>query len=223
MKPPYRFPRRTEGETRLLGFTLLELLVTVAIVGILASLVFVLMPRFQAGSQKAAALNALRQLGSGLVLFASENQNVLPGRVQSEDKWPRLLLPYIGGDKRLYGQPGDKKSYVFTGADPLSNERNNTSYILNGFNDLGALQDEAVTVNLLSLQKPTETILMGTQSGTGHFYLDLADGDQNSVLNTKAFGSGSCYLFADGSARYVSVAEYSHDLWLVDKGSDILQ
>lgn len=194
-----------------------------AIIAILASLVFAFLPNMQNGSRRAAALNSLRQLGAGLVLFAGENQNLLPGRVESSDKWPRLLLPYVGGDTRLYSQPGDKKSFLSTGADPLSNERNNTSYILNGFNDMGTKTDETATVSMVRVQKPAETILMGTQSGTGHFYLDLADGDQNAVLNTKAFGSGSCYLFADGSARYISAAEYSHDLWLVDKESDVLQ
>jgi len=153
--------------------------------------------------------------------FANDYDNRLPGRVASSDKWPRLLLPYVGNDSRVYGEPDDLKCFLRTGAKPLDNNKNQTSYILNGFNDAGAFTDETVQINLLSLQKPTETILMACQSGTGNFYMDFMEGNQNTVLNLSAYGNGSNYLFADGSARFISKNEYTDTLWLVDKSSAI--
>lgn len=203
------------------GFTLLELLVAISIVAILAGLVVAMLPAAKLSARRAASLSNLRQLGIGLVGFANDYDNRLPGRVASSDKWPRLLLPYVGNDTRVYGEPDDLKCFLRTGASPLDNDKNQTSYILNGFNDAGAFTNETVQVNLLSLQKPTETILMACQSGTGNFYMDFMEGNQNTVLNLTAYGNGSNYLFADGSARFLTKNEYSDTLWLVDKGSAI--
>lgn len=203
------------------AFTLLELLVTISIIAILAGLVIAMLPAAKLSARRAASLNNLRQLGVGLMGFANDYDNRLPGRVASSDKWPRLLLTYVGNDTRVYGEPDDLKCFLRTHADPLSNARNTTSYILNGFNDAGAFTDESIQISLLSLQKPTETILMACQSGTGNFYMDFMEGNQYTVLNLTAYGNGSNYLFADGSARFISKNEYRDTLWLVDKSSAI--
>lgn len=203
------------------GFTLLELLITISIIAILAGLVIGMLPSAKLAARRAASLNNLRQLGIALFGFASDNENLLPGRVASTDKWPILLLSYVGNDPKVYGEPDDLKCFLRTGANPLDNNRNTTSYILNGFNDAGAFSDETIRINLYSLQKPTETILMACQSGTENFYMDFMEGNQNNVLNLTAYGSGSNYLFADGSARFISKSDYDNRLWLVNKSSAI--
>lgn len=189
----------------------------------LAGLVIGMLPSVKLAARRAASASNLRQLGVGLMAFAGDNQQRLPGRVVSEDKWPRLLLPYVGGDPRVYGEPDDLRCFLRTGKDPLSNARNETSYILNGFNDAGAFTNEAVQISLLNLQKPSQTILMACQSGTGNFYMDFIEGNQRTVLNPRAYGKGSNYLFADGSARFLSSSDYDDRLWLVDKTSTIPQ
>jgi prepilin-type processing-associated H-X9-DG protein len=52
--------------------------------------------------------------------------------------------------------------------------------------------------------------------------MDFAEGNQDQVLNKQVYGEGSTYLFADGSARFLTVDEYEDNLWLVDKESDLL-
>lgn len=212
---------QAEHERRRSAFTLIELLVVVSVVLILAALVVAMLPSAKLAARRTNSLSNLRQLGIGLVAFAADYQNRLPGRVQSADKWPRLLLPYVGDNPKVYGEPDDLKCFLRTGADPLSNSRNHTSYILNGFNDAGAFNNEEIQISLLSLQRPTETILMACQSGTGNFYMDFMEGNQNTVLNPKAYGNGSNYLFADGSARFLTAATYDDRLWLVDKTAAI--
>ena len=205
------------------AFTLVELLVTIAVVALLAALTASLIPQVRLSARKAASLSNLRQLGAGLIGFASENENRLPGRVTSSDKWPRILLPYVGGEPKVYAEVEDPHNYIKRGRDPLANNRNNTSYILNGFNDVGAFEDETVTVSLLSVQKLSETILMAAQSGTGNFYMDFLEGNNRSVLNLSLLGNGANYLFADGSAQFLTAATYDDRLWLVDKTRDIPQ
>jgi len=224
MKPQCTCPGQkdqAEHARRHSAFTLIELLVVISVVLILAGLVVAMLPSAKLAARRTNSLSNLRQLGIGLVGFAADYQNRLPGRVQSDDKWPRLLLPYVGDNPKVYGEPDDMKCFLRTGADPLANSRNNTSYILNGFNDAGAFNNEAVQISLLSLQRPTETILMACQSGTGNFYMDFMEGNQNTVLNPKAYGNGSNYLFADGSARFLTAETYDDRLWLVDKTAAI--
>lgn len=205
------------------GFTLIELLVVVSIIGILASLVLAILPQAKLAARRTASLNNLRGLGAALYAFATDNDNKIPGRVKTSgaDKWPALLLPYVDGESKVYGEAADTNCFLHTGKNPLDNGRNYTSYILNGFNDLGAYTNEAVEIRISNVQQPSQTILMANQSGTGNFYMDFVEGNQSTVLNLKAYGTGSNYLFADGSARFLSAAEYDDRLWLMDKSSGI--
>jgi len=205
------------------GFSLVEMLITMAVIAVLAAVVVAVLPQAKMAARRSASANNLRQLGLALNAFAQNNHGRLPGRVAtpSGDKWPRLLLPYLGDEVKVYAEPGDVNSFLRTGEDPRDNQRNRTSYILNGFNDTGALEDEDVVVSMLLIDQPTKTILMSGQSGTGNFYMDLKEGDQNSVLNKAAYGEGSNYLFADGSVRFIRVEDYDNALWLVNKSKAV--
>lgn len=203
------------------GFSLIELMAVIALVAVIAALAATLLPEAKLAARRAASASNLRQLGLALSAFASDNQDRLPGRVRSADKWPRALVPYLQGGTKVLGEPDDPHCFLRTGHDPLDNRRNQTSYILNGFNDAGAFSNESVFVTMRGVERPTATILMSGQSGTGNFYMDFEEGNQNSVLNKAAYGNGSNYLFADGSVRFLRVEDYSDTLWLVGKSNPI--
>jgi prepilin-type processing-associated H-X9-DG protein/prepilin-type N-terminal cleavage/methylation domain-containing protein len=203
------------------AFTLVELLTVIAVVALLAGLTATLLPRAKLAAHRAASAGNLRQLGQAVTAFSADHQGRLPGRVTSSDKWPRLLMPYLQDDVKVLAEPGDPNSFLRTGRDPLNNKRNQTSYILNGFNDVGAFSDESVVVTFYGVEQPTRTILMSGQSGTGHFYMDFAEGNQNEVLNKASYGNGANYLFADGSVRFLRVEDYDDTLWLVGKSNPI--
>ncbi len=203
------------------AFNLVELLITLAVVALLASLVLAALPQVQQAADRSTSASNLRQIGMALSFFTTENDDRLPGRVRTTDKWPRLLLPYLGGQTKVLGEKRDSNSFFQTGADPLDNSRNQTSYILNGLNDVGAFEDENVVITRASIERPASTILMANQSGTGNFYMDFAEGNHLNVLNKTAFGEGSNYLFADGSVRFLTLSEYDDRLWLVDKTASI--
>ncbi len=208
------------------GFTLIELLVVIAIIGVLATLVGMNWKSFIIRANRAASLAQMRSIAIATRGYSADNDGRIPRRVTGQDdKWPKLLSSYLDSPK-TYAAPGDPKNFVVRGADPLSNSRNNTSYIMNGFNDLGAYEDSSIEVRITTLDIPSQVILFGTpKSGSGHFYMDMLEGDRGNqvdVLNLEFYDQGSNYVFADGSARFIRRIDYEKDgsgnkLWLIDK------
>ena len=168
-------------------------------------------------------LSNLRQVGVAFFAFAGDHDYELPGRVENAngvDRWPKVLSVYLQ-DVRVYAAPGDPKNYLNRKVDPLDNHTNNTSFIMNGYNDLGAFQDKSTVIRLSRVETPASTILFGTpKSGSIHFYMDFLEpphGNNKDILDLAAYGDGSNYLFADGSARFIKMVDYKDALWLVDK------
>jgi len=79
------------------GFSLVEMLVAVAVIGLLTGIAF---PAIQGGMGKAKLsqdLSNLRQIGQGILLYAGENQgNLPPTSCLGEPSWIGALKPYLG-------------------------------------------------------------------------------------------------------------------------------
>ncbi len=206
------------------GLTLIELLIVIAIISTLAVMVVANWGNMKLYSQRTATLNNMRQIGVAFYSYAGDNDSRLPRRIAGatnpHDKWPKLLHDYLQ-DTRVYAAAGDRSNFIFQNKDPLSNSNNHTSYIMNGYNDIGAQTNDAVEVRLTQLEKPASVILLGTPySGSTHFYMDMLEGENGNhvdVLNLTLYGEGTAYLFADGSARFLTTNMYNPQLWLVNK------
>ena len=76
------------------GFTLMEILVVIAIILVLAAIAFPVYTTVQSRANKATALNNLRQLGSAAGTFISQNDGQLPGEdAKGSDSWTTAALP----------------------------------------------------------------------------------------------------------------------------------
>ena len=205
----------------------MELLAVIAVIAALAAIILPVVSAMQRRGHQTAGLSNMRQVGMAFILYAAEHDYQLPGRTtgqNGQDRWPKVLMPYIK-DVRIYAAPGDPQNYLHRNADPLSNERNNTSYIMNGYNDRGTISDPNVEVRLNQFQSTVNTLLLGTpKAGSIHFFMDFAEpphGNHKDILNLEAYGDGSNYFFADGSARFIAKKDYDDKLWLSDKTSEI--
>lgn len=93
--PPPR-PSRLFSNHR--AFTLVELMVTVAIVGLLAALIFPAFRSTQTRAKQIKSLANLRAIGGGLGLYLGENQNMFPASCNSAFNggfWTESLAPYL--------------------------------------------------------------------------------------------------------------------------------
>ena len=229
------------------AFTLIELLVVIVIISILVGITLPVYNQFTIKSQQVQTLSNLRQVGAAFMLYAGDNNNSLPPRVSdtTKDHWPALLKQYVQ-NLAVYNSP--IPGYVGTAyqvKDPvqvISNVQNNTDYIYNGWNEFGAYTNSQISVRLVQIPTPVQTILLGIQyPGSHQYYMDQKEGNQNNIVDKTAWAPGttaagaistigsSVYVFCDGSARMLKNSTsdptkappsgdyYTDWLWLADK------
>jgi prepilin-type N-terminal cleavage/methylation domain-containing protein len=81
-QPIGRHHTRRQGEAQpVLAFTLIELLVVIAIISILAALLVPVLNRGKDSARSARCLSNLHQIGIGLQLYVTDNNNRLPALV----------------------------------------------------------------------------------------------------------------------------------------------
>jgi prepilin-type N-terminal cleavage/methylation domain-containing protein/prepilin-type processing-associated H-X9-DG protein len=205
------------------AFTLIELLVVIALIGVLVALLFPVLGLVKQRGDQAAGLSNMRQVGAAFVLYAAEHDFELPSpanRTGELDRWPRALAKYLQ-DVRVYAAPGMQDNFLVRHADPVANAPNNTSYLMNGFDDLGGFDDPEAKIRIAQIETPASTLLLAMQKpGSRHFYMDFLEpphGNQRDRLELKAYRDGSNYTFVDGSARFIAEKDYRDDLWLANK------
>lgn len=213
------------------GFTLVELLVVITILVILAGLAVPGTYRAIEYAHKTRSLSNMRQIGMGIQIYAQDNNNAVPRRGngngadgQPNMKWPAAVAEYLK-DTSVFIDYDDPESLDSTPEQLVANNGNKTAYLMNGFNDLGAYNNNDFMLNMARLKNPSETILLGQKKATSRqYYMDFVEGpggNQNDVLNKTAFGKGANYVFADGSARFLDESEYRDEMWLVNSNYQI--
>jgi prepilin-type N-terminal cleavage/methylation domain-containing protein/prepilin-type processing-associated H-X9-DG protein len=100
------------------GFTLIELLVVIAIIAILAALLVPVSSRIVESGRATACLGNLRQVGTGLTAYLTENNNTMPtlkaARESLADEVPVIdntLDKYLP-DRNVFACPADKTGFA---------------------------------------------------------------------------------------------------------------
>lgn len=104
------------------GFTMVEVLVVVAIIALLGCLVVVVSGKMTAGARRVACLSNLREIGVALELYLGDHNNQFPNvelaRSRSEDDANTLegaLDPYLD-DPEVFHCPADRELFKSTGS-----------------------------------------------------------------------------------------------------------
>jgi prepilin-type N-terminal cleavage/methylation domain-containing protein len=224
------------------AFTLLELLVVVAIIGILAAMLLPAFSRAKEKSRRTVCGQNLQQLGLALALYAGDNQEVLPLALQPAAHWPEQLRRYYVNPK-VFVCPSDMASVAATSDAGLTNaDLAPRSYLINAFSDFYAAQTGQTNTPTTwktippflrmkdtAIPHPSETIVFGEKTNgpvafelnlfqypTGSYLENLAENRHNNPGHSARVG-GANFVMSDGRVHYEPWGETTCpiNLWAV--------
>jgi len=188
MPSPYLQRAMRHGQP---GFSLLEMLAAVAILGLLLALVFPMASRSMKSAKAAQSLANLKEIGSVLNIYAGDNNGVYPyvWDYSTTNSWIATIWPYVY-QKRFPGTTPDalKGSIFYT---PLS--ENGTTARTYGMNAPLELKYPSRIYAML-LPKPSAVAISGDVKTSGNFRVDQINYRNNGLANV---------LFLDGHTEAV--------------------
>ncbi|RRJ94377.1 prepilin-type N-terminal cleavage/methylation domain-containing protein [Opitutaceae bacterium TAV4] len=110
--PPLRLPWSGSAQSKIsrasYGFTLVELLTVIAIIGILAAIIIPTVGKVRESAYRATCTSNMRQIFNGLLLYAQDNKNILPAVSEKwaptlqQDTWGYHIWNYVGYGKNAF-------------------------------------------------------------------------------------------------------------------------
>jgi prepilin-type N-terminal cleavage/methylation domain-containing protein/prepilin-type processing-associated H-X9-DG protein len=184
------FAERTNGRR---GFTLVELLVVIAVIGVLAALLFPALSAAKAKARRTACLNNLQQINFGLRMYCDDSSDASPATgharfgTQAWSGYRKLMSSYVGvngepsAQDKLFACPVDMFYLEMTKfgafAYHMSTVRKSlygqplfdySSYGFNGGSEMRAFAFNATPGiggrKLSSVKEPSKTVLLAEAS-----------------------------------------------------------
>jgi prepilin-type N-terminal cleavage/methylation domain-containing protein/prepilin-type processing-associated H-X9-DG protein len=200
------------------GFTLIEVLVVIAIIAILAAILFPVFAQAKAAAKKSACLSQQRQVGIALQMYMSENEDMIfffahaidPSRTRPldpfgatrENRWWNQIQPYLK-NLTVLASPSDARQKPHPLEDGLDGRPLvRRSYVANR---------AAEGLNYAQVEHVAETVIVTIKDGV---YDDSwfeppknlypKSGGNPPVLALDLQNSGVNMTFFDGHARWLS-------------------
>lgn len=213
------------------AFSLIELLIVIAIIGILAALLMPALSSAKGKGRRVACGNNLRQLSLALAMYISDNHGSLLPPLQPTRRWPQQLLGNYGNIRVLIC-PDDESAGSVASTSPSTNaDLAPRSFVINAFadyyislneGDASSLTLKKVSPSLImketAIAHPTETVIFGEKAikssayelnlfkPNGSYLEDLAENRHNNASHSPRSG-GANFAMSDGSVIYLPWGE----------------
>jgi len=222
------------------GFTLIELLVVIAIIAILMAILLPSLGRAREQGKRAVCLNNLRQLMTGWIMYADDNNDkIVQAKTGATDAWVKYP---VAGATQEQQYAGIRTGYLFRYCPEIKLYKCPTGIrgevvtytITDAMNGYAGIQG---TTNLMvyrrvRIQRPGERIVFLDEgrlspSSWTIWYDQERWWDQITVRH----GDGTNFSFADGHSEYwkwrdprtIQVAKKDYALWQSSGRQDVAQ
>ena len=222
------------------AFTLIELLVVIAIIAILAAILFPVFAQARAKARQAACLSNMKQLGTGLMMYTQDYDEVLPGNANNSAEgtgtadthlgfmdptagrnWGKSVMPYVK-NLEIFKCPNatprsaatsDGNTSVYK--ETMAPGGGNTSYLLNGIVEdrpLAVIPEPADVVFLSEYAYISRSCQVRPQKNASNQYSEF-----NHDFYHFQHSVGGNLLFCDGHAKWSKKSAMNIALFGADK------
>ena len=173
------------------GFTLVELLVVIAVIAILASLLLPALGKAKGRAHTVSCMNNLKQIGLAAHMYVQDNDEALPQSRHQTNTWIAGLAPYAGATNIYRCPKDDHPTRLHT-------------YVLNDFLLPGAVTGQSFN-RLDTIPQPTDTVFMteATKTHVGDHYHFAPEGGGD--YQPHSFASQVAVSRHDFKANYLFV------------------
>ena len=152
------------------AFTLVELLVAIAIIAILAAILFPAFSRARENGRRTACSSNLKQISLGLMQYTQDNDNILvktwrgplpatvgfgPSNTTDKYKWMDAIQPYVKSE-RVFSCPSDDKSNSYRFRDGKNYGSYGLSNVYNG--EVAAVRNSPSDINEAAIEDASGTV-----------------------------------------------------------------
>ena len=184
------------------GFSLIEMMFVVAVIALLAGIMFPLAGSVRAKAQRSNCLNNLRQWGMALNLYLDENRGKFPGWQNKKDAWYEKLPPYADQpamSEEVAFPGGGRKSLFLCPSDVGDGTDHGDYYSSYTFNTHVSKTKGATHQH--QIKNPDRFVVFSETPTGGKSGVDLSTLGRAKNGSTAFRHSGSvCFAFADGHA-----------------------
>ncbi|MDR1284472.1 MAG: type II secretion system GspH family protein [Opitutaceae bacterium] len=219
---------KSNTTTRHGAFTLVELLVVIVIIGVLAGIIIPAVAAARMVAKRAACISNLRQIGTGLLLYANDHKDNLPvtthNTYDDTETWIYQLKPYVGNVDEIRvcpAEPAARKKRII--------DNHGTSYVLNdqvvekrAYRRITGIPNPSRTLLACILSEAknpatTQDHIHGGGWSTWNAVKDDIDPDRHrfGARSPDKLAGTSNYLYVDGHVKNIKATDFKA---VVDSG-----